>query len=157
MSPPDALAPLKALQAQTERERDLIQAECQRADAAHRAALAQVQQLLDYRRDYEQRWGEQFGRQATVDVLHCYQGFIVRLSQAVEQQQRVVELAATRAERERTRLGEAEMRVLSVRKLLQRRQAEIRQGLERLDQKRTDEFAARVAWNRLVADGRLTA
>jgi flagellar protein FliJ len=142
----DPLAPLKALLAQTERERDAVRAECQRADAAHQAALRQSEQLVGYRRDYEQRWGEQFGRLATMDVLHCYQGFIVRLSQAVDQQQRVVELAAARADRERARLAEQEMRVLSVRRLIERRAADIRRGLDVLEQKQTDEFASRRAW-----------
>jgi flagellar FliJ protein len=106
MNPMDPLAPLKALLAQTERERDAVRGESLRADAAHQAALRQSEQLVGYRRDYEQRWGEQFGRLATMDVLHCYQGFMVRLGQAVDQQQRVVELAAARAERERARLAE---------------------------------------------------
>lgn len=159
MNPPDALVPLKALLAQTERERDLVQAECLRADAAQRAALAQLQQLLDYRRDYELRWGEQFGRQATVDVLHCYEGFMVRLSQAVEQQQRVAELAGARADRERQRLTEQELRVMSVRKLIERRSAEVRRGLDLIERKHSDEHAARSAWSRAAAANgvRLTA
>jgi flagellar FliJ protein len=146
MNPMDPLAPLKALLAQTERERDAVRGESLRADAAHQAALRQSEQLVGYRRDYEQRWGEQFGRLATMDVLHCYQGFMVRLGQAVDQQQRVVELAAARAERERARLAEQELRVLSVRRLIERRAADIRRGLEVREQKQTDEFAARRAW-----------
>jgi flagellar FliJ protein len=40
------------------------------------------------------------------------------------------------------------LRVASVRKLVERRQHEQRLGAERRDQKTTDEFAARAAWNR---------
>ena len=145
------LEPLLSLLAQTERERDAVQAEAQRADGAHRQAQQQHEQLLGYRQDYETRWGQQFRVQATMDVLHCYQGFTLRLSQAVEQQQRTVELAAQRCERERVRLGEHEIRVASVRKLIERRRAEIQRLQDRRDQKQTDEFASRVAWSRLQA------
>ena len=42
-----------------------------------------------------------------------------------------------------------EMRVASVRKLLERRVQELRLAADRRDQKQTDEFAARAAWNQL--------
>lgn len=147
------LEPLMSLLAQTERERDAVQAESQRATGAHLHALQQLEQLLGYRRDYEARWGQQFRQQATMDVLHCYQGFTLRLGQAVEQQQRAVELAAQRSERERTRLTEHEIRVASVRRLIERRAAEIQRTAERREQKQTDEFAARAGWSRMQARG----
>lgn len=147
------IEPLMSLLAQTERERDAVQAEAQRAANAHQQALEQLEQLLGYRRDYEARWGRQFRQQATMDVMHCYQGFTVRLGQAVDQQQRMVDLAAQRSERERTRLTEHEIRVASVRRLIERRSAEMQRGVERREQKQTDEFAARAGWSRLQGRG----
>lgn len=147
------IEPLLTLLAQTERERDAVQAEVQRAAVAQRQAEQQLEQLLGYRRDYETRWGEQFRQQGTMDVVHCYQGFTVRLGQAVEQQQRTARLATQRTERERVRLTEHELRVASVRKLIERRRADAQRSQDRRDQKQSDEFASRVAWARLQAQG----
>jgi flagellar protein FliJ len=145
MSP---IAPLQALLAQTERERDIVQIDRQRAAAQHAQAVQQHEQLLDYRREYEQRWGSQLRSAATLDVLQCYQGFMARLGTAVEHQQRIVSEAAARSDREQVRLQEHELRVASVRKLIERRVAEIGRTVERREQKQADEFAARVGWNR---------
>jgi flagellar protein FliJ len=155
--PPDPvmnpLAPLQALLAQTERERDIALIDSQRAAAEHADAVRQQEQLLTYRREYEQRWGAQFRNRATVDVLQCYQGFVARLGMAVEQQGRTVAEAQARSERERVRLQEHELRVASVRKLIERRISDIQRGIDRQDQKQTDEFAARAGWSRSQASG----
>jgi flagellar FliJ protein len=148
------LQPLLALLAQAESERDEALAHSQRLDIAHRTAQAQADQLLDYRRDYEQRWGEHFSRQAKIELLHCYQGFIGRLSQAIEQQARAAGHAADQADVARAALREAELRV---RKLIERRVGEMQLRDERREQKQSDEFAARVAWQRLSSFGSLPA
>jgi flagellar FliJ protein len=151
------LQPLIALLAQAERERDETLAHSQRLDTAHRTAQGQADQLLDYRRDYEQRWGAHFSRQAKIELLHCYQGFIGRLSQAIEQQARTAGHAADQAAVARAALRESELRVASVRKLIERRVGEIQQRDERREQKHSDEFAARVAWQRRSSFGSLPA
>ena len=46
------------------------------------------------------------------------------------------------------KLRDGEIRVASVRKLIERRQAEARLSADRREQKTTDEFASRAAWNR---------
>jgi flagellar FliJ protein len=46
------------------------------------------------------------------------------------------------------KLRDGEIRVASVRKLIERRQAEARLSADRREQKNTDEFAQRAAWNR---------
>src|SRR5512144_3216077 len=107
------IQPLLALLAQTERERDLVLTEAQRADQAHQVAEAQAGQLLTYRREYEQRWGAQFKAEGRMELVLCYRGFIERLSQAVDQQQRVVVHAATQVERARELLRDHEIRVAS--------------------------------------------
>ncbi len=145
------LAPLQALLAQTERERDIALIDSQRASTLHAQAVQQHEQLLTYRSEYEQRWGQQFRTSATIDVLQCYQGFMDRLVIAVEQQQRAVSDAALTSERERQRLQQHEIRVASVRKLIERRVADMQRGVERREQKSTDEFAARAGWARAQA------
>jgi len=64
-----SLQPLATLLAQSERERDMALADLQRAQLASEAADAQARQLLDYRRDYEQRWGAQFAREGQIEHL----------------------------------------------------------------------------------------
>ncbi len=140
------LQPLMALLAQTERERDAAMADTQRAAQAQLAAAAQAEQLLTYRREYEQRWGAQFRNEGRMELVNCYRGFVDRLSQAVDQQQRIALHATAQLDRARDTLREHELRVASVRKLIERRAAELRVNAGRLEQKQTDEFGARMAW-----------
>ncbi len=137
------LQPVMALLAQAERERDAALAEVQAATQAQQQAAAQTDQLLVYRREYEQRWSAQFRTEGHIELVHCYRGFMDRLSQAVEQQQRVAAHAGTRLERARLALMEQELRVASVRKLIERRRAELRLSADRAEQKQTDEFGSR--------------
>lgn len=144
-----SIEPLMALLGQAERERDQALAESRRAGEAQAAAEAQAEQLLTYRGEYEARFREQFSRSSSMDVMQCYQGFMQRLTLAIDQQQRVVQHAKDRVERLVQALREQEMRVASVRKLLERRLQELRLVADRREQKQTDEFASRAAWNRL--------
>src|ERR1043165_8299892 len=104
------LQPLMALLAQAERQRDEAWVAMQRATEAHNQAVAQADQLLAYRREYEQRWNTQFRTEGRIELVHCYRGFMDRLTQAVEQQQRIADGAATHVERARTHLAHAEAR-----------------------------------------------
>lgn len=145
------LQPLMALLAQAERERDEAQLRRQQAQASALAAQDQAEQLLAYRRDYEQRWGARFGAEGQMELVHCYQGFVGRLTQAVEHQARVAQHAATQSERALQALQEQELRVASVRKLIERRVLEMQRRGERSEQRQADEYASRAAWNRLAA------
>jgi flagellar FliJ protein len=138
---------LTVLLGQNERQRDLGLAEHQRAQTASATAAAQAEQLLAYRRDYEQRWSAQFCREGKIELVRCYQSFMERLTQAVEQQSAVATHAAQQADRALTTLCAIELRCASVRKLIERRLLEQRLAADRRDQKQTDEFAARAAWN----------
>jgi flagellar protein FliJ len=142
------LQPLTLLLGQHERQRDAALAEHQRAVLASEAAAAQAEQLLTYRREYEQRWGDQFKREGHIELVRCYQSFTERLTQAVEQQTLMAELATQRVEAALIALRESELRCASVRKLIERRTIEQRLSAERRDQKQTDEQASRAAWNR---------
>lgn len=144
-----SLDPLMALLGQAERERDEALADLQRASDIHGAAQSQAEQLLLYRSEYEARFREQFSRKSSIDILQCYQGFSARLSQAIEQQRQVATHAESRVAAAREGLCEKELRVASVRKLLERRLHELRQATTRVEQKQSDEFAARAAWNQL--------
>ena len=148
-----SLHPLTTLLAQTERERDLALADQLRAQTAHSAAEAQAEQLLTYRSEYEQRWQKQFASEGKIELVRCYQGFMERLSQAVDQQARAAEHTAQQAERAGSELRAVEMRCASVRRLIERRVRDLRADADRSEQKQNDEQSARAAWGRTGAHG----
>jgi len=148
-----SLQPLAALLAQSERERDMALADLQRAQLATNAADAQAQQLLDYRRDYEKRWGAQFAREGQIELVRCYHSFIERLTQAVDQQARIADHSRQQLANAVLAVRVAETRCASVRKLMERRTSELRNVADRREQQQTDETAARVVWGRLDPNG----
>jgi flagellar FliJ protein len=126
-------------------ERDAAALALQAALAQAAAARSQHGQLADYRQDYQQRWTQTFVRGAsTMDIVGCYQSFSQRLDQAVSSQSQIAAHADQRVERARAAVTAAELRVASVRKLIERREAEQRQQHARQEQRAADEFAARV-------------
>ena len=145
-----SLDPLMALLGQAERERDAALTDVQKAVNAHTAARLQTEQLLQYRTEYEGRFRTQFSSHQGIAALQGYQVFATRLSQAIEQQDRVVGQADQRTDVAKAVLYQQELRVASVRKLLERRLVEIKLGSDRREQRQTDEFAQRAAWGRLA-------
>jgi flagellar protein FliJ len=150
------MQPLLTLLSHTERERHAAMAEAKRIEQEHRNATRQAEQLHTYRRDYEQRWSSQFSRSGDIAIVHCYQGFVARLGQAIEAQERVTLLAAHRLEQAQATWQEQEMRVASVRKLIERRSREQRGADDRREQKQLDEHAARLLWGRGAGGGALS-
>ena len=126
-----------------EAERDRALAVWQATRDASRDAQSQFDQLLGYRREYEQRWQGQFSQQGQIELVHCYQGFILRLNQAIEHQQAAVQLACTHLEAAGEQLRAREIRVVSVRKLIERRDSRALLAEQRHEQKNSDEYAAR--------------
>ncbi|PPE68472.1 flagellar export protein FliJ [Caldimonas thermodepolymerans] len=137
---------LKVALEHAEQERDAALRAMQRAAAQLEAAERQAAQLEDYRTDYQKRWSQQFQREGTVDILQCYQNFMSRLNAAIEQQQRVVAQARAGRQRCQAVLVERETRAASIRKLIERREAEEALAQRRREQKATDEQASRLAW-----------
>lgn len=127
-----------------EADRDSALAASELAARAERACTAQLQQLMDYRSDYETRWNAQFSQGGEMALVRCYHDFMARLSQAVDQQQQAATQAAKQRDAAHTGLRERELRVASVAKLIERRSREIRMGFERREQKQFDEMSARI-------------
>lgn len=145
------LTSLTALLAQAERRRDLALADEAAARTAHLAAKAKADELVDYRKSYETRWSGAFCQDGAIELVRCYQGFVERLSLAIEHQARAVHVAESRLAGTTTVLRELELRAAAVKKLIERRTSELVRAADRHDQRQTDEFAARVAWNRQAA------
>ena len=144
----DDLRALRLLLAQAERQRDEALAEQLKLEAAWRAAAAQAEQLVLYRREYEQRWSAEFCREGKIELVRCYQGFIERLTQAVEQQERVATHAAAQAERAAAIMRGHDVRAAALKKLIERRVKEGDRVAAGQEQKQNDEHAALAAWVR---------
>ena len=146
-----SLQPLMLALEVAERDRDQAQSTVLRLRHQMEAAQSQARQLEDYRRDYQQRWGERFQTQGSVQIMHCYHGFMSRLDQAGTPQHGAVQLIQHHLDQAVQVLREREMRAASIRKLIERRQNEIDKARSRQEQKLTDEQASRIAWARRAA------
>ena len=139
---------LQALLEQSENERDAALARVQQADEALRQGQAQAEQLHAYREDYRRRAPALNGKGASIELVRCHQGFMQRLDQAIEHQKAQVVAIEKHAAVLRDQLLERELRVASVKKLLERRADEAMRREARADQRRTDEHAQRATWGR---------
>lgn len=147
-----SLQPLFVLLEQAERDRDEALSRQRRAQDQLEAARAQESSLREYRSDYQDRWGQQFRQGVAMTLVHCYHDFVGRLHGAVDHQEQQVERLSRDGERARAEVLAAELRVASVRKLIERREMTMVRSAERRDQKGQDEMASRAAWQRLHAE-----
>jgi flagellar FliJ protein len=137
---------LQLLQLLLEKEqglRDAAQAGMLAAVRQADAAQVQLDGLAVYRTEYHKRWSAQFAQGAAMDIVRCYHGFIARLDQAIAQQQGSVRMAQAGVEIARKRLVEREIRVATVERLIQRRQALLARIADRREAKNLDEMAQR--------------
>lgn len=144
---------LQTLLEQAEAERNQALAAFNQLRTRCDAARTQATQLDTYRSDYQQRWQQQFARGAALEIVRCYQGFAGRLDAAIAQQAHTVALAQAAQARAGDTLSAHELRVASVRKLIERRQQAQHQTAERREQKSADEIATRMALRRDSAFG----
>ena len=139
------LALLKTLLEREQKRRDEQKAQLGAAVANAEAQQQQADGLGGYRTEYCQKWSAQFQRAASIEILRSYHGFLSRLDQAITQQQAVVEHAQRMVQAHRQRLVEREIRVATVERLIQRREAMLAKVADRRDQKNLDEMAQRLA------------
>ena len=131
-------------------ERERARRDEQMAQVRAAAANAQAQQqqadgLAGYRGEYCGKWSAQFQQAATIEILRSYHGFLSRLEQAITQQTSVVEHAQRMVEAHRQKLVEREIRVATVERLIQRREALLAKIADRREQKNLDELAQRLS------------
>jgi flagellar protein FliJ len=148
--------PLITLLEIAERERDAAEGALAQAEDMARRLAQQLEQLQAYRADYESRSPAGAGRAAPIELLRCHQGFMLRLDQALVQQQGVLKQSQQRVEQQRSELMAHQMRVAGVRKLLERRVREQDAHGQRQEQRRSDELALQRHW-RARTDSRLAA
>jgi len=145
---------LTTLLEQAESQRNVALAAFNQARARRDSARDQARDLDTYRSDYQHRWNQQFrSRAATPDIVRCYQQFAERLELAIAQQAQTVEVTEQALTRAGETLSAHELRVASVRKLIERRQQEARRSADRREQAANDEMAQRVAARRAAMEG----
>ena len=147
------LAMLQVLLEREQKRRDDAQAALRAAHANVDTQQQQADGLTGYRTEYCQKWSTQFQQAASMEILRSYHGFLSRLDQAITQQQAVVAHAQRGVDSARQRLVEREIRVATVERLIQRRQAVLARIEDRRDQKNLDELAQRLS-ARQRANGR---
>lgn len=138
-----SIALLRTLLLRAEAERDTALAVLRQAEQLVAQAEAQQRQLKDYRSEYDQRWTSRFRSSGTTALLHCHRGFGDRLDLAITHQGHNTSHLGNRVQQAREVLLAREQRVAAVRKLIERRQAELQKIAARHDQRATDEAAQR--------------
>jgi flagellar protein FliJ len=138
------MEPLHTLLDQAEQQRNIALAAFNQSRARRDEARTQARDLEAYRDDYSAKWNGQFRRGAALEVLRSYHQFAARLELAISQQAHALTVCEQAMARANDVLAEHELRVASVRKLIERRRHEQRQGVERHEQRATDEQAQRM-------------
>ncbi|MFY3384881.1 flagellar export protein FliJ [Paracidovorax sp. MALMAid1276] len=124
------------------RKRDDARRALQDTQAAQQAARDQLDQLEGYARETEGRWGTRPDTVRQPEVMYHHYQFMDRLAHAASLQGNVVGDHAHRVEVARQALLDAELRLASLRKVLERRRLELALQQLRREQKQTDERAA---------------
>lgn len=106
------------------------------------AGQAQLDQLSHYAGETEQRWGMREGAAVQPEVMFHHYQFMGRLEHTMAMQTDVVQAQQQRVTQARQRLLQAELRVQSLQKVLQRKQQELALAQQRREQKQTDERAS---------------
>jgi flagellar FliJ protein len=112
------------------------------------AAQAKLQDLEQYRKDYEQAFQQRAKAGQPVRALRDFQVFLARLEQAIQQQRQIVAAAEQEVSGHSTRWQSAARQVKAVDSVVDRWQGEERRAQDRREQKETDERAQRAARSR---------
>ena len=136
-----SLVPLQTLLEREQGERDTAAARLHEQRTQAEQARRQHAELHDYRKSYGQRWTDHFRQQGTPQLLACYGSFMQRLDHAIAQQQALVGHAEQREAAAGEALRECELRLASVRKLIERKQHSLQRLEQRAEQRQADEHA----------------
>ena len=124
------------------RKRDDARKVLQDTLAAEQAARAQLDQLEDYARETESRWGVKADTAMQPEVMYHHYQFMNRLGHAASIQNGVVGDQSARVQAAQRALLDAELRLASLRKVVEKRRNDFALQQQRRDQKQTDERAA---------------
>jgi flagellar protein FliJ len=139
---------LATLLEQAESQRNTALAAFNQARARRDDARTQASELEAYRRDYSARWNQQFQRDgAAHEVMRSYHQFAGRLDLAISQQAQALAICEQALVRANDMLAAHELRVASVRKLIERRVHDARALHAQREQRASDDLRARTVRN----------
>lgn len=124
------------------RQRDDARRALQSAESAREAARGQLEQLQSYAQETEGRWGMREDAEVKPEVMFHHYQFMGRLGHAMGLQSGVIEDHDGRVERARQALLQAELRLASLQKVLEKRHRDLQTAHDRREQKQTDERAS---------------
>jgi flagellar FliJ protein len=138
--------PLHTLLQHAESERDQTLHSLLQAETQLQRLQQQTGQLQAYRQDTLQRGAAAHRQWSGMEQLRGHQGFLQRLDQALAQQQAAEQGVQGRCAALRQQLLAREVRVASVRRLMERRQEALNVVHARTEQRRCDEAAQQALW-----------
>ena len=124
------------------RKRDLAGMSLAHAQRAHLFAREQMVQLETYAAETESRWTAGAQVSTTPELLRHHRQFMDRLHHAIGLQRGVLKDAGHKVDIEQRLVLEAEFRLVSLRQVLKKKQADMAILQTRIEQKKMDEFAA---------------
>jgi flagellar FliJ protein len=124
------------------RKRDQANQDLMRAQNAHVFAQNQMSQLETYAAETEARWTAAAQISTSPELMRHHYQFMDRLHHAVGLQTGALENEARKVEAAKKRVLEAEYRLISLKQILKKKQADISLLQSRREQKQMDEFAA---------------
>lgn len=125
-----------------ERRRDEVRQVLLEQQRMQQAGQAQLDQLTVYAEQTQQRWGARADALVQPEVMRHHYQFMGRLDEAIGMQTTVVHNQAARVEMARKGVLDAELRLASLKKLVERKQQERDRVQMQREQKQTDERAA---------------
>jgi flagellar protein FliJ len=126
----------------TTRKRDQAMMVLQHLPRLHEASQNQMSQLEGYAAETEQKWAATAKLGSTPELMGHHYQFMARLHHAINLQQDVLNGAAQKVEAARRLTMDSELRLVSLRLALKKKQADMAQLQGRREQKQMDEFAA---------------
>ena len=103
----------------------------------------QLQMLLQYREEYRDRVRGTVNRDVHTAAWMNLQRFVAKLDEAIEQQRTACAMANAAVARGQTDWQEKQVKVKAFDKLEQRHDAKLAERMKKIEQRATDEFAAR--------------
>jgi flagellar protein FliJ len=100
-------------------------------------------ELERYRGEYEKQFSHRAAQGIGVTDLRDYQAFLAKLSEAIRQQQSLVQRARVERDTERKRWQEAATRAKAIDHVVEQWNVEERRALDRREQRESDERAQR--------------
>lgn len=109
------------------------------------AAQAKLETLLQYRKDYQARFQEAEQNGMNQSALHNFQGFMLRLDEAIAQQRIANEQARSMVQIGRNELQEAKRKMKSFDTLAKRYSETEKKLAEKIEQRQQDEHSGRAS------------